>query len=202
MARLRWNPITKNRDCGFAAVTATPQTNDVQSARSTIRVTGGHLFGSHRGTCPISFRLPGYDQSAVSAVLASFKKDGGTMATLNDPSDTRGRLIAASQVNGTTVYNLQGEKLGSIYDVILDKPSGHAEYAIMSFGGFLGIGDEYHPLPWKALTYDPVQGGYVVDIDRRRLEAAPSYGANERGMWDDPDYGRRVTDYYGGMLTY
>ena len=63
------------------------------------------------------------------------------MATLNDPSDTRGRLIAASQVNGTNVYNRSGEKLGSIYDVVLEKSSGQAEYAIMSFGGFLGIGD-------------------------------------------------------------
>jgi hypothetical protein len=123
------------------------------------------------------------------------------MATLNDPSDTHGRLIAASQVNGTSVYNLAGEKLGSIYDVILEKQSGKAEYAIMSFGGFLGIGDVYHPLPRNVLTYDPKQGGYVVDIDRDRLEGAPAHRANEKGLWDDAAYGRRVTDYYGGMLV-
>jgi sporulation protein YlmC with PRC-barrel domain len=73
------------------------------------------------------------------------------MATLNDPSDTHGRLIAASQVNGTNVYNFGGEKLGSIYDVILDKQTGQVEFAIMSFGGFLGIGERYHPLPWRVL---------------------------------------------------
>jgi sporulation protein YlmC with PRC-barrel domain len=129
------------------------------------------------------------------------KKQVIFMADLNNPSDTRGRLIAASQVNGTNVYNRAGEKLGSIYDVMLEKRSGHAEYAIMSFGGFLGIGDRYHPLPWRALTYDQAQGGYVVDIDRRRLEDAPSYAANETALWDDPAYGRRVTDYYGGMLV-
>ncbi len=123
------------------------------------------------------------------------------MASLDNPSDTRGRLIAASQVNGTSVYNRAGESLGSIYDVMLEKMSGKAEYAIMSFGGFLGIGDQYHPIPWQALTYDPSQGGYVVDLDRRRLEGAPSYSANERGMWDDPAYGRRVTDYYSGLLV-
>jgi PRC-barrel domain len=123
------------------------------------------------------------------------------MATLNDPSDTRGRLIAASQVNGTNVYNPAGEKLGSIYDVILEKQTGKAEYAIMSFGGFLGIGDMYHPLPWKVLSYNPSKGGYVVDIDRRRLEGAPAYAANESGLWDDPAFGRRVTDYYGGVLV-
>ena len=123
------------------------------------------------------------------------------MADLNNPSDTRGRLIAASQVNGTSVYNRAGEKLGSIYDVMLEKVSGKAEYAIMSFGGFLGIGDQYHPLPWSALDYDPRQGGYVVDLDRRRLEGAPSYTANDAGMWDDPAYGRRVSDYYSGLMV-
>jgi len=123
------------------------------------------------------------------------------MANLNDPSDPRGRLIAASQVNGTSVYNRAGDKLGSIYDVMLDKMSGKAEYAIMSFGGFLGIGDQYHPLPWNVLKYDQAQGGYVVDIDRGRLEGAPSYGANDSHLWDDPAYGQRVSDYYGGMLV-
>jgi sporulation protein YlmC with PRC-barrel domain len=123
------------------------------------------------------------------------------MADLNNPSDTHGRLIAASQVNGTAVYNRAGEKLGSIYDVMLEKQSGKAEYAIMSFGGFLGIGDRYHPLPWNVLNYSSSQGGYVVDIDRSRLEGAPSYAAGETRMWDDPAYGRRVSDYYGGMLV-
>lgn len=118
------------------------------------------------------------------------------MADLDNPSDTRGRLIAASKVNGTTVYNTAGEKLGSVYDVMIDKRSGKTEYAIMSFGGFLGIGDSYHPLPWQALTYDERVGGYVVNIDRSRLEAAPSYRTSDTLAWDDPAYGRRVDDYY------
>ena len=71
------------------------------------------------------------------------------MSGLHDPTDTRGRLIAASKVNGTTVYNTAGEKLGSVYDVMIDKRSGKADYAIMSFGGFLGIGDSYHRSPGK-----------------------------------------------------
>jgi hypothetical protein len=65
----------------------------------------------------------------------------------------------------------------------------------MSFGGFLGIGDSYHPLPWSELTYDEEQGGYVVDIDRSRLEGAPAY--SDTSVWDDPNFGRRVSDYYG-----
>jgi sporulation protein YlmC with PRC-barrel domain len=119
------------------------------------------------------------------------------MVGQTDPSDTRGRLIAASKVNGTTVYNTAGEKLGSVYDVMIDKHSGKAEYAIMSFGGFLGIGDSYHPLPWQALTYDESKGGYVVNLDRSRLEGAPSYRASDTSTWDDPAYGRRINEYYG-----
>lgn len=122
------------------------------------------------------------------------------MATLKDPTDTAGRLIAASKVNGTTVYNPAGDKLGSIYDVMLDKISGHAEYAIMSFGGFLGIGDSYHPLPWNALKYDVGMGGYVVNLTREQLEGAPSYTASERVVWDDDVWPRRVRDYYSPLL--
>jgi sporulation protein YlmC with PRC-barrel domain len=118
------------------------------------------------------------------------------MAEVKDPSDTGGRLIAASQVKGTNVYNRAGEKLGSVYDVMIDKQSGSTEYAIMSFGGFLGIGDSYHPLPWRSLTYDTRQGGYVVDIDRSRLQGAPSYSSSDAGRWDDPTYGRQINDYY------
>lgn len=76
------------------------------------------------------------------------------------------------------------------------KISGKAAYAITSFGRFLGIGDRYHPLPWHALTYDTNMGGYVVDLDRKRLEGAPSYAADETTIWDDPAYGRRVDDYW------
>jgi sporulation protein YlmC with PRC-barrel domain len=122
------------------------------------------------------------------------------MADVKDPSDTGGRLIAASKVNGTNVYNRAGEKLGSVYDVMLDKRSGKADYAIMSFGGFLGIGDSYHPLPWDQLTYDTNMGGYVVNLDRARLEGAPSYATSDTTAWDDPEYGRRVNDYYGRAI--
>ena len=121
------------------------------------------------------------------------------MASITNPKDTRGHAIAASQVNGTSVYNTAGEKLGSVYDMILDKKSGKAEYAILSFGGFLGIGDKYHPLPWNQLTYDTAQDGYVVNLDRRRLEGAPVYAANEMTAWDDLR-GRDIDAYYGGSM--
>jgi hypothetical protein len=79
---------------------------------------------------------------------------------------------------------------------MLDKISGQTQYAIMSFGGFLGIGDKYHPLPWNQLKYEPHEGGYVVNLDRNRLEGAPVYSTNELGMWDDLR-GRDIDIYYG-----
>jgi sporulation protein YlmC with PRC-barrel domain len=106
------------------------------------------------------------------------------------------RLISSEKVAGTSVYNRAGESIGSVDSVMIDKRSGQVEYAVMSFGGFLGIGERYHPLPWKALTYDTGIGGYVVDIDPQQLRGAPSYARDEM-PWATPGYGRSVTDYYG-----
>jgi hypothetical protein len=118
------------------------------------------------------------------------------VATVQDPTDTSGRWIAASKVNDTSVYNTAGDKLGSVYDVMLNKISGQAEYALMSFGGFLGIGEKYHPLPWRELKYDTSLGGYVVGLSRERLESAPAYSVEEMARWDDT-WDRRIGDYYG-----
>jgi hypothetical protein len=118
------------------------------------------------------------------------------MASLHDVSDPGGRLISADQVNGTTVYDTQGEKLGSVEDVMIDKVSGRIAYAVLSFGGFLGIGDRHHPLPWGTLKYDPNIGGYVVGLDRRVLEGGPTYGDSEAVAWDDQRWGQQVHDYY------
>lgn len=105
------------------------------------------------------------------------------------------RLIASDKVEGTTVYNRKGERLGSVYNFMVDKFTGQVAYAVMSFGGFLGIGERYHPLPWKVLTYDTELLGYVVDLSREQLERAPHY-ALEDLPWADPKYGRSVYDYY------
>ncbi|HEY1799045.1 MAG TPA: PRC-barrel domain-containing protein [Stellaceae bacterium] len=113
--------------------------------------------------------------------------DGTTVAT----SETA-NLISCDKVVGTYVYNLRGDSLGSIYGLMLDKVSGQVSYAIMSFGGFLGIGEEYHPLPWRALTYDTRLEGYVIDIDRTRLEAAPHYTADAQWLRERD----RVDAYY------
>ena len=108
---------------------------------------------------------------------------------------TSGSLIAAEKVEGTNVYNLQGDKLGTVDDIMIDKVSGRAIYAVMSFGGFLGIGEKSHPLPWSTLKYDESKGGYVVNLDKKMLEKAPMYDRTGDFVWT-PDYGREVDKYY------
>jgi hypothetical protein len=109
--------------------------------------------------------------------------------------DETRRLIASSKVEGTPVFNGAGEQLGSVYNFMVDKITGQVAYVVMSFGGFLGIGESYHPLPWRALAYDTRLGGYVVDVDKDRLAGAPAYGNGEDPFADD-EYGARVDAYY------
>jgi hypothetical protein len=85
-------------------------------------------------------------------------------------------LIAGARVTGTAVYNKDAENIGKIHDIMIDRKSGQVVYAIMSFGGFLGLGEDFHPIPWPLLTYNSRLGGYVVDLTASQLEGAPSYG--------------------------
>jgi hypothetical protein len=111
-------------------------------------------------------------------------------------ADETDRLISSEKVDGTAVYNPEGERLGEIHHVMIDKYTGQVDYAVMSFGGILGIGESYHPLPWRLLTYDTGVGGYVVDLDARQLEAAPRYTMSSQPDWSDPDYRDRIDEYW------
>jgi sporulation protein YlmC with PRC-barrel domain len=109
---------------------------------------------------------------------------------------TTSRVISSDRVEGTAVYNAAGEKLGSIDDLVIDKQSGHVRYAVLEYGGFLGMGTDRYPLPWDVLKYDTTLDGYVVPLDRATLEGGPRYPASDRPAYTD-DYGRKVNDYYG-----
>src|SRR5262245_64055205 len=106
-------------------------------------------------------------------------------------------LISADKVEGTAVYNRAGEKLGTVGKIMIDKISGRVAYAVMSFGGFLGMGESYHPLPWNVLDYDTKMGGYVVDLDPEVLKSAPTFGRDETVDWRDEAWNRRLYEYYG-----
>ncbi|GEP04492.1 PRC-barrel domain-containing protein [Methylobacterium oxalidis] len=116
------------------------------------------------------------------------------------PIDETRRLIASNKVEGTAVYDPSGEHLGVVHNFMVDKVSGQVAYAVLAFGGFLGLGESHYPLPWRALSYSVDLGGYVVDLDRDTLAGAPSHGPGE-DAFADPAYGGRLDDYYGGRLA-
>src|SRR5438270_13783367 len=123
--------------------------------------------------------------------------DSTTVAARGLATDETDRLISSDKVEGTPVYNPKGERLGKVHHLMIDKYTGQVAYAVMSFGGFLGIGESYHPLPWKVLTYDTRLGGYVVDhLDRSRLEGAPSYTSREMPNWGDRSYTGQIDRYW------
>ena len=103
-------------------------------------------------------------------------------------------LIASDKVEGTAVYRSNGDKVGSIERVMIDKVSGKVAYAVMSFGGFLGIGEDYYPLPWQLLTYNPRLEGYEVNISEQQLKGAPKYSAHESCDWTRR--GQAIDEYY------
>jgi len=112
------------------------------------------------------------------------------------PIDETSRLIASNKVEGTSVYGSDGEKLGSIYNFMVNKYSGRVEYAVMSYGGFLGMGTRYYPLPWQTLTYDTDRGGYRIEMREQDLRDAPSFDRNSEPRFDQ-QYSERVHNWYG-----
>lgn len=105
-------------------------------------------------------------------------------------------LISSSKVEGTAVYDRDGSRMGTIHNFMVNKRSGRVDYAVLSFGGFLGMGTRYYPLPWDMLEYDTSQGGYAVDMDEDDLEEAPSFRSGEEPDFSDR-YGEYVYGYYG-----
>jgi sporulation protein YlmC with PRC-barrel domain len=105
-------------------------------------------------------------------------------------------LIPADRVNGTDVVSKAGEKLGKIEDVAIEKVSGEVAYAILSFGGVLGIGAKYHPVPWRLLKYDTDKGAYVVPLDKTDLEKAPMIDETELSGWNDSISRDAIYRYY------
>jgi sporulation protein YlmC with PRC-barrel domain len=123
------------------------------------------------------------------------------MTQLDIATDETDRLIASDKVEGTAVYNRAGERRGSISNFMVDKRSGKVEYAVLSFGGFLGIGSDQYPLPWDILHYDTHQGGYVIDMAKDVLEKAPRF-SHERQPTFDRAYGEQVYGYYNVPYLY
>lgn len=123
------------------------------------------------------------------------------MANSDVATDETMELIASNKVEGTAVYNRNHERLGTIYNFMVEKRSGQVEYAVLSFGGFLGMGNDYYPLPWDMLSYNEGAGGYVVDLDKQLLENAPHYSAGSEPTYNRT-YGEEIYGHYGREYPY
>ncbi|HEY8579688.1 MAG TPA: PRC-barrel domain-containing protein [Beijerinckiaceae bacterium] len=104
-------------------------------------------------------------------------------------------LVASDRVSGTDVFARDGSKIGAIERFFIEKQSGRVVYALMSFGGFLGIGEDYYPIPWRKLDYDTSLGGYRVDISEADLKNAPKWIDGQ--PVEDRAWGEQVHGYYG-----
>jgi sporulation protein YlmC with PRC-barrel domain len=108
--------------------------------------------------------------------------------------ESTGSLIGSDKVEGTAVYGANNEKIGSIERIIIEKTTGQVSYAVLSFGGFFGLGDDHYPVPWNLLKYDTELGGYRTDISGNRMKGAPKHGTET--VWDWSARSKEVDDYY------
>src|ERR1700753_3464269 len=123
--------------------------------------------------------------------------EGSAMVT-----ETRetGSLIGSDKVEGTAVFGADDTKIGSIERVMIDKMSGRVSYAVLSFGGILGIGDDHYPLPGQSLKYDTQLGGYRTGITETQLKGAPKYGNDSAWNGNAPASAASINSYYGAAI--
>lgn len=119
-----------------------------------------------------------------------------TMQTTTTRRETAS-LIASDKVEGTPVYRSNGDQVGTIERVMIEKIGGKVAYAVMSFGGFMGIGEDYYPLPWQLLTYNERLGGYEVNLTEQQLKGAPHFSQHENWNWEDRARTEKLNTYYG-----
>jgi PRC-barrel domain len=124
------------------------------------------------------------------------------MATTVDSRKETVSLIGSDKVQGTNVYGADDKKIGVVQRVMIDKMSGKVAYAVISFGGFLGLGEDYYPLPWPNLKYDTRLDGYRVGVTEDQLKGAPKFSQSTDWNWADRARDRQIYDYYDTPLWY
>jgi sporulation protein YlmC with PRC-barrel domain len=115
--------------------------------------------------------------------------DGGEM-------DARG-VHSLDDLRGTAIRNPGGEDLGKLEDVVIDGPRGRVAYAVLSFGGFLGMGTRRFAIPWHALQSGKSPGYLILDVPKERLEAAPGFDEDDPPLYADEQWGTEIHTYYG-----
>ena len=123
----------------------------------------------------------------------------------NDPGqpipdlDYAHELISSRRVEGTNVFDADGKKLGTVHSVMINKRSGQVAYALLSFGGVLGVGSHIYPIPWESLDYDVDLDGYRVEMSREQLQHAPRMSLDDTDRPIDREHAEEVRSYYGAM---
>lgn len=107
------------------------------------------------------------------------------------------QLLSSSSINGDDVVNPQGEDLGHVEDLMIDTAQGKVEYAVLSFGGFLGMGDKYFAIPFKQFTVDRDNKKMVLNVDKERLKNAPGFDKDNWPNFADQSFRTTIDTYYG-----
>ncbi len=105
-------------------------------------------------------------------------------------------LVSTEHVIGVKVQNPQSENLGEIEEIILEKVSGKVRYLVLSFGGFLGMGDKLFALPWNAIHYNPEQDAFILNISKEKLKNAPGFNKDQPPDYNDQIWGESISKYY------
>jgi sporulation protein YlmC with PRC-barrel domain len=117
--------------------------------------------------------------------------------TAGTGTQTRPRVLSAGTITGDKVMNLQGENLGKIDELMMDLQSGRIAYAVLSFGGFLGMGDKLFAIPWNALTVNPDEHAFILNVDKETLKNAPGFNKDNWPDFADERWGSQIYSYYG-----
>jgi len=122
---------------------------------------------------------------------------GGTQAAARNQSGPGPQIMTADTLTGDDVVNSSGEDLGEIKDIMIDVESGRIAYAVLSFGGFLGLGDKLFAIPWSSLRLDPAGKQFVLDVDKKQLENAPGFDKDHWPSMADTRWANDIHSYYG-----
>lgn len=132
--------------------------------------------------------------------VSTFEQSGRSARIIGyDGSGTAGpgpRVMAADTLQGNKVENPEGKALGEIKHIMLDVPTGRIAYAVLSFGGFLGMGDKLFAIPWTALVLDASRKCFILDVSEERLKQASGFDKDRWPAMADEGWARNVHDYY------
>jgi len=138
------------------------------------------------------------DYNDTDARTTAGMTSAGTSGTASDFETQRyRRVMSAGTLAGDRVRNAAGDDLGKIEEIMLDVPTGRVAYAVLSFGGFLGMGNKLFAVPWNALTLDEQEHQFILDVDKQVLESAPGFDKDNWPDMADPTWGSQIHTHYG-----